>query len=137
MAAMLCSTAVLADLPPGKGNSNKSNHGNSGKSYDGQTNNSIDAGVGLVAAGITAIAARNLAINVGLQGYKPLPPGIAKNLARGKPLPPGIAKRYVPGSLLGQLPNHPGYEWRVAGTDLILVGIETAIVADVLQGVFR
>ena len=25
-----------------------------------------------------------------------LPPGIAKNLARGKPLPPGIAKRAVP-----------------------------------------
>jgi hypothetical protein len=28
----------------------------------------------------------------GKKGAKPLPPGIAKNLARGKPLPPGIAK---------------------------------------------
>src|SRR5687767_6483057 len=31
-----------------------------------------------------------------------LPPGIAKNLARGKPLPPGIAKRAVPPALLAQ-----------------------------------
>lgn len=136
--AVLCNAPVLADPPTGKGNPNKSNnHGNSGKAYDNQPNDALDISIGLVAAGITAIAARNLAINAGLQGYKPLPPGIAKNLARGKPLPPGIAKRYVPGSMLSQLPLHPGYEWRVAGADLILVGIQTAIVADVLQDVFR
>ena len=66
-----------------------------------------------------------------------MPPGIAKNLARGKPLPPGIAKQYVPGPMLARLPQHPGYEWRVVGSDLVLVGIQTAIVADVLVGVFR
>jgi Ni/Co efflux regulator RcnB len=32
---------------------------------------------------------------------------------------------------------HPGYEWRVAGSDLILVAIATAVVADVLTGVFN
>lgn len=137
VATTLCGGAVLADPPPGKGNPNKSNHGNGGKAYEGQSNNSLDLGINVVAAGITAIAARNLAINAGLQGYKPLPPGIVKNLARGKPLPPGIAKKFVPGSMLSQLPRHPGYEWRVAGEDLILVGIQTAIVADILQGVFR
>src|SRR5688572_22569297 len=36
---------------------------------------------------------------------KPLPPGIAKNVARGKPLPPGIAKRSVPPALLQQGPR--------------------------------
>ncbi len=37
--------------------------------------------------------ARHLALNYGLTGYDSLPPGIAKNPARGKPLPPGIAKK--------------------------------------------
>ena len=42
---------------------------------------------------ISYTTARALAVNYGLTGYKALPPGIAKNLARGKPLPPGIAKK--------------------------------------------
>lgn len=58
------------------------------------------------------------------------------NLARGKPLPPGIAKKMVPGSLLGRLPRHPGYEWRIAGTDLILISVATAVIADILYDVF-
>jgi Ni/Co efflux regulator RcnB len=43
----------------------------------------------------------------------------------------------VPGPMLARLPVHPGYEWRVAGSDLILVAIATAVVADVLTGVFN
>ena len=31
----------------------------------------------------------------------------------------------VPGAMLARLPVHPGYEWRVAGSDLILVAIAT------------
>lgn len=64
------------------------------------------------------------------------PPGIRKNLARGKPLPPGIAKKMVPGPMLARLPAYPGYEWRIAGSDLVLVAIATAVVADVLLNVF-
>lgn len=139
---------VLADPPSGKGNPNKGsqgnngNNGNKGNSDQGQgqgnaQDNSSDLATGLVIAGITTIAAQNLATNYGMVGYAPLPPGIAKNLARGKPLPPGIAKKYPPNAMLGQLPYHPGYEWRVAGSDLILVAIGTAIVADVLRNVFR
>src|SRR3546814_12654007 len=64
--------------------------------------------------------------------FRSLPPGIRKNLARGKPLPPGIQKKIVPGSLLSRLPRYSGYEWRVAGSDLILVAVATAVVADVL-----
>ena len=148
-AGVLTTHPVLADPPPGKGNSNKSGQGNSGQGNSGQgqgnsgqgqgnsKNDASNTGAALVAAGITAVAARNLALNAGVVGYAPLPPGIAKNLARGKPLPPGIAKKYVPGLILGQLPRHEGYEWRVAGSDLILVAIGTAVVADILRNVFQ
>lgn len=129
LAGLVLNQPVMADPPPGKGNPNKSNQGNS----QGTT----DLSVGLALAGISALTARNLALNVGSVGYAPLPPGIAKNLARGKPLPPGIAKKAVPASMLGQLPYHPGYEWQIAGSDLILIGIGTAIVADVLRNVFQ
>ena len=81
--------------------------------------------------------ARHLAVNYGLTGYKSLPPGIAKNLARGKPLPPGIAKKAVPASMLDQLPSYPGYEWRVVGDDLVLIALSTAIVTSVINGVFK
>lgn len=65
-----------------------------------------------------------------------LPPGIQKNLARGKPLPPGIAKK-LDHRLLGQLPRYNGYEWRQAGTDLILVAIASGIIYEVLNDVLN
>lgn len=90
----------------------------------------------LLLAGITAATARDYASRYGLEGYASLPPGIRKNLARGKPLPPGIAKKVVPGVMLARLPQYPGYEWRIAGSDLILVAMATAVVADILYDVF-
>lgn len=137
VSVVLVNIPALADPPSGRGNPNKSTHGKGSQKHGNPQNDSASLGIGLVVAGITVLAARDLAMSAGTIGYKPLPPGIAKNLARGKPLPPGIAKRYVPKSMLGQLPQHPGYEWRVAGVDLILVGIQTAIVADILHDVFR
>ena len=86
--------------------------------------------------GIRFEQARSLAVQGGYTGYKPLPPGIRKNLARGKPLPPGIAKKAAPPALLRQLPQRPGYEWQVCGTDLVLVAVGTLIVAEVLKSVF-
>lgn len=77
-----------------------------------------------------------------LRGYqsptpaKALPPGIAKNLARGKPLPPGIAKQIDP-ALARQLPYYPGYEWRQYGTDAVLVEVGTTIVREVLRDILR
>ena len=65
-----------------------------------------------------------------------LPPGIAKNLARGKPLPPGIAKRYLPQELLGELPPRPGYEWLALGRDIALVVAATGVIVDILRDVF-
>lgn len=138
---LLAAGAAVADPPEGKGW--KKHRGGADGVEAGAT-----AGVGgvLVHAGISVTVARQYAgdfggghgvDNGGYGGYKPLPPGIRKNLARGKPLPPGIAKRSVPSGMMSRLPQHPGYEWQAAGTDLVLVQIGTAIVADVLRDVFR
>jgi len=64
---------------------------------------------------------------------QPLPPGIAKNLARGKPLPPGIAKRYLPDGLEAQLPPRPGYQWVVVGPDVVLIAAATGLVVDLIR----
>jgi len=141
---------ALADPPPGKGNTNQSSQaGGQGKGQSqgqaqGASPNSSQGNdsaasmtAGLVTAGITLVAARDLALGSGLTGFAALPPGIAKNLGRGKPLPPGIAKKMVPAAMLARLPVHPGYEWQMVGSDLVLLAIGTAIVTDVLTGVFR
>ncbi|NQD91260.1 hypothetical protein HP532_01170 [Pseudomonas sp. CrR25] len=63
-----------------------------------------------------------------------LPPGIAKNLARGKPLPPGIAKNFD-SRLVSQLPHYDGYQWQQVGRDVVLVAIATGIIYEVLRNV--
>lgn len=133
IAALLATHAAVpafADPPEGRGK------GKYGKHQEASESSSVTA---LVSAGITATIARQHALDSGVKmgSYKPLPPGIQKNLARGKPLPPGIAKKAAPSAMLDRLPKHPGYEWQLAGTDLVLVQIGTAIVADVLKDVFR
>jgi hypothetical protein len=65
-----------------------------------------------------------------------LPPGIAKNLARGKALPPGIAKRGLPRDLAGRLPSYPGHEIVVVDRDVFLVNAATQIIVDILTHVF-
>lgn len=69
----------------------------------------------------------------GFAGMKPLPPGIAKKLARGGSLPPGIAKRYFPSDLMGQLPPRPGQQWLVMGTDILLIDAATQLILDILH----
>ena len=90
-----------------------------------------------VSAGISHSDARAVAERYQMTGQTALPPGIRKNLAKGKALPPGIAKKSVPGGMLAELPQHQGYEWQVVGTDLILVSIATAVIADVLVDVLH
>lgn len=146
---VVSSTHVLAN--PGNGNGNGGGHGNSNGNH-GNSGNHANKGNSFssndrvnrknygkpdhVESDISVSRARSLAVNYGLTGYKSLPPGIAKNLARGKPLPPGIAKKAVPASMLGQLPYYPGYEWRIVGNDLVLVALSTAIVTAIINGVF-
>ena len=67
------------------------------------------------------------------QMSKGLPPGIAKNLARGKPLPPGIAKQRLPNDLVQRLPPvHAGYERVIVDGRVLLVEIATQMIHDVL-----
>lgn len=153
LAAAICIAITLtpgigsvshADPPPGKGTSNKGNpnKGNSGNHGNNHNNQWVNKSLSnttaeLISAGITIAAARALAVDVGAVGFKPLPPGIAKNLARGKPLPPGIATRSLPNNLLKGLPQHKGYEWVAAGADLVLINAASRLVADVLSDALR
>ncbi len=67
---------------------------------------------------------------------KALPPGIAKNLARGKPMPPGIAKTRFPGGLNSLLPSYPGLEWSLLGNDVALVNATTNVIVDLFRDIF-
>ncbi len=67
---------------------------------------------------------------------KGLPPGIARNLARGKPLPPGIAKKYLPEGLRQLLPAPPhGYERIIVDGKVLLVEIATRVIHDILADI--
>lgn len=131
VATQLAAVPAIAAPPEEKGKPEKTK-----KHAAGLASESHDSG-SMITASITFEQARNLAVSNNVTGYKALPPGIRKNLGRGKPLPPGIAKKTVPGPLLAQLPRHPGYEWQICGTDLVLVVSATAVIADVLSGVFN
>jgi Ni/Co efflux regulator RcnB len=67
---------------------------------------------------------------------KGLPPGIAKNLARGKSLPPGIAKQQLPHGLVHTLPAPPrGYERVIVDGRVLLVEIATQVIHDILSDI--
>lgn len=66
---------------------------------------------------------------------KALPPGIAKNLARGKPLPPGIAKKNIPNGLQAQLRARVGVEIAIFGDRIVLLEA-SGLVIDILEGIF-
>ena len=63
----------------------------------------------------------------------PPPPGI--RLERGRPLPHGYYGERLDPRALGRLPVYPGYEWRRAGGDIVLIAVGTGIVYEVLDGV--
>ena len=128
------SAIALADPGNGKGGGNNKGHDQGGHGHDkSRGKGASDArGPSIGRGGV-------LNVLVGHRDYwspgPALPPGIQKNLARGKPLPPGIAKK-LDGRLAGQLPHYDGYEWRQAGTDLILVAIATGVIYEILNGAF-
>lgn len=131
---------LSAALPgQGKGNPDKAkNEKNENREDHGDPKDSSGV-IAVLSAGISLgyDDARGLAVENGLMGYKPLPPGIRKNLALGKPMPPGIAKTRFPASYLDRLPTHDGYEWRIAGTDLVLIFKADLSISGVLRDVFK
>ena len=133
----LLMTSFAADAKPPKdkgGKPNKEQHEDKERREDLRD---LEDGLGAISSLISASDARNLAVSHNMTGQKPLPPGIRKNLAKGKPLPPGIQKTRGGGSFFDDLPQKKGYEWRGAGTDLVLVQAGTEMVADVIEGVFE
>lgn len=146
---LFTSPALLAD--PGNGNGNgkgngKGNghaqaHGGHGegkhdKAYKSRGKKDKGGDPWRADSDISFSFARDLARQQGLTGYSSLPPGIAKNLARGKPLPPGIAKRSLPRGMLDNLPDYPGYEWKIVGDNLVLIALSTAVVTAIINNVF-
>jgi hypothetical protein len=64
-----------------------------------------------------------------------LPPGIAKNLARGKPLPPGIAAQLqsLPPALVQELPSPPpGYQMFMLDGRILLVDVASQVISDMI-----
>ncbi|AIX74606.1 hypothetical protein C3374_13775 [Pantoea sp. PSNIH4] len=132
LSVLLLSAPLYADPGHGHGNGHGHGHQGNGKNKHGEYQQE-EEGLHL---NLNYRDARRLAVSHGLTGYSALPPGIAKNLARGKPLPPGIAKKAVPAPMLRELPHYPGYEWRIAGRDLVLIALSTAVVTSVINNVF-
>lgn len=72
----------------------------------------------------------------GRKNKKRLPPGIAKNLARGKSLPPGIARQQLPGTLIDALPPAPrGHERVIVDGRIVLIEVATQVVRDILTDI--
>ena len=63
-----------------------------------------------------------------------LPPGIARNLARGKRLPPGIAKRPIPSGLQDEFPTRAGVEVSIFCDRIVLLEA-SGLVVDILEGI--
>jgi hypothetical protein len=123
----LLASAALADPPPGKGK---------GKAHRDDGGSAVEVNLSVVFSPQERDVI-NTYFDRHSYGAQWLPPGIAKNLARGKPLPPGIAKKQLPGDLLAGLPRRSGYDYVLAGTDVLLVEVATNVVADILRGVVR
>jgi hypothetical protein len=129
LAAVALATPVLAQ-GNGMGNGNGGGH-----------NKDATQGTGAVTATVSLITGYERSTILGyvqnhqasFAGMQPLPPGIAKKVARGGSLPPGIAKRYFPNDLLGQLPARPGQQWMFMGTDVVLLNTATQLILDVLH----
>ncbi|MDH0649584.1 RcnB family protein [Pseudomonas sp. GD03858] len=120
--------ALMADPGKGKGHDKGNPHGEQARPGDG---NGRHSGPSIDLGGVRVILNDNRDY---WHSGASLPPGIQKNLARGKPLPPGIAKQ-LDSRLIGRLPHYDGYEWRQAGTDLILVTLATGVIYEVLRNV--
>src|SRR5262245_47033426 len=69
------------------------------------------------------------------RAVRELPPGVARNYARGRKLPAGIARRPLPPDLDARLPHQPGYQYIAVDRDVLLIAVSTGIVTDILLDV--
>ena len=147
--AFAAPAAAKNDKAPGKGSGKPAHAGQSAspgsktKSGSPDTSDGVAAAAaaGAVLAGVLLSDAERATITQYFQTHPQpataLPPGIAKNLARGMPLPPGIAKRAAPADLTRRLSIPDGYRLEIVGTDVVLIDLGTRIVADILKDALR
>lgn len=143
-AAALAASAASAQPPPGRGQGRGQGQGGRGQGGPPGQGSAPDPGAAAGAA-IGALLVFSAIEQTRIREWflanpypvQPLPPGIARNLARGKPLPPGIAKRYAPSGLLRQLVPRSGYEILIAGAAVLLVHQATGMVHDILSEAAR
>lgn len=129
VAALSISPAMAKNTDnQGKNNGQGNSQGNGQKGNSKHNNNQHE----MYYAGISHKDAKRYAKQYKFYGYKPLPPGIRKNMARGKPIPPGLAYNRLPAPYIATLPYYKGYEWRGYGSDLVLVSIVSNVIADVI-----
>lgn len=130
VAAVLSNSPAMAKNTDnqGKNNGQGNSQGNGQKGNSKHNNNQHE----MHYAGISHKDAKRYAKQYKFYGYKPLPPGIRKNMARGKPIPPGLAYNRLPAPYLATLPRYNGYEWRGYGSDLVLVSMVSNVIADVI-----
>ncbi len=136
--ALLLSAAIA--LPAWAGG-NGNGIGNSQKGQGGAEPQSMIVGQLSISATITSAERQIIQNYIGqhpgaFAEVKPLPPGIAKKIARGGTMPPGIAKRYFPADLMSQLPPRPGQQWLIVGTDVVLMQAATSVILDLMQRAF-
>ena len=73
----------------------------------------------------------------GLANRQQLPPGLQKHIQRTGYLPPGLEKRGLPSDLRGLLPRRTGQNYRVVGTDIMLIEAATGLILDIMVGALR
>lgn len=130
VSCLLAATAASADLlAQGRGRGRGPNGANGGASPDAAVT------VQVVFGDADRVRFRDYFVTHQIVA-KPLPPGIAKNVARGKPLPPGIAKRALPAGLLAVAPRvDKDVSFAIVGE--VVVATKGGVVIDVLAGVFK
>lgn len=131
--SLLLAAALAIPTPALAGNKAKKAHG--APALEVQTNQAVATLITATEQSIILgyVSQHSGSLPVGLASAQPLPPGIAKKLARGGSLPPGIAKRYLPGELEAQLPPRPGCQWVVVGTDVVLIAAATGLIVDIIR----
>ncbi|MEQ8355295.1 MAG: anti-virulence regulator CigR family protein [Kiloniellaceae bacterium] len=142
--AAVLALLIAASAPALADQGKSKNKGNAGKSGNGTSSEEVVEGVtaGILGAVLNGDERRIIRDYFGknpdaVGKVKPLPPGIRKKLARGGAMPPGIAKQALPDGLHRQLPPRDGYNYKVVGTDVVLIETATEVIVDVLKDVLR
>jgi hypothetical protein len=128
-ACLVALAAVLTAAPAG------AQGGSQGRGRGGSSTSSSTASVTVVFRDSDRVTYHDYFVSHKITA-QPLPPGIAKNVARGKPLPPGIAKRAVPAELVAIGPKaDKDVSFSIVGE--VVVALKGGVVIDVLAGVFK